>query len=196
MKKERMQELAEMGFNEKWLKEIKEGFVSKAAGKYEIHIYDCEDLDQEPDTGIFVASYFFDNEHDLSIIHHFFEGLFYTMNVVENKEELGRGLIDGAPFEEMEEYEGTVWYWLRGDDLGPDFAKREKERREVYENYNSSLQEDEKFLEDLIERNFNEIFFEYQERKGIQNGDISPMDTLALDDLKEKLKKLIWKICC
>ena len=190
-----MQELAKIGFNENWLKEISENFEPKEKGKYNIHIYDCEDLDQEPDTGVFIASYFFDNERDLSIIHHFFEGLFYTMNVVENKEELGRGIIDGAPFEEMEEYEGKVWCWLRGDELGSDFAKREKERREVYDNYNSSLREDEKFLEYLIERNFNEIFFEYQERKGIQNGDISPMDTLALDDLKEKLKKIIQKVC-
>lgn len=195
MNEKRMQALVEIGFNENWLKEVKENFEPKENGKYEIHIYDCEDLDQEPETGIFIASYFFDDERDLSIIHHFFEGLFYTMNVVETKEELGRGIVDGAPFEEMEEYEGVSWCWLDEDELGPDFEEREKERRDEIEKHNASLRADEEFLDNLIERNFNEIFFEYQTRKGIENGDIPPMAALELDGLKEKLKKLIQKVC-
>ena len=196
MNETKMKELLEKGFDEKWLKNIQENLIPKENGKYEIHIYDCEDLDQEPDTGLFIASYFFDNEYDLTAIHYFFEGFFYVMRVVETQKELGRGIVDGAPFDEMEEYEGKPWEWLDYSSLGSELhEKREKEKEEL-ENLNSSLKEDEKFLEDLIERNFNEIFFEYQERKGIQNGDISPMNTLELDDLKEKLKKLIQEVCC
>lgn len=208
MKNEKIQKLINFGFNKKWLDDIfsiednikyfddiLELFKPKRAGKYNIRIFECDDLDQEPDSGIPVISCFFDDERDMSIIHHFFEGMFYVMNVVRTGEELGRGIVDGAPFDEMEEFEDVSWDWLTADELGPGFSRREKEREEYIEKYNSSLQENENFLENLIERNVNEIFLEYQERKGIKDGDISPMEVLELDELKENLKKLIQKIC-
>lgn len=195
MTNERMQELIDLGFDEKWLKDVKENFKPKTEGKYRIRIFDCEDLDQEPDTGIFVSACLFTNEYDLSVIHHFFEGMFYIMEVVETGEELGRGIIDGAPFDEMEEYEGKSWNLLMGKELGPKFVKREKERGEEIVEYNNRLKEKEEFLSNLVDVRIDEIFLEYQEENGIESGDISPEDALDLDHLKDKLKQLIIKVC-
>ena len=195
MTNEKIQELINLGFNEVWLKDIKENFKLKTEGKYKIRIFDCEELDQEPETGIFISAYFFDDERDLSIIHHFFEGLFYIIEVTETKEGLGRGIIDGAPFEEMEEYEGKPWHWLMGKELGPEFAKREEERNKEIIEYNKGLKEKESFLTKLIDVRVDEIFLEYQEENGIESGDISPEDALDLDHLKNKLKQLILRVC-
>ena len=195
MTNEKMQELISLGFDEKWLKDVKENFKPKTEGKYRIRIFECEELDQEPDTGVFVSTYLFDNEWDLSVIHHFFEGLFYIMEEIETEEELGRGIIDGAPFEEMEEHEGKPWYWLMGKELGPEFAKREEERNKEIIEYNKGLKEKETFLTKLIDVRVDEIFLEYQEENGIESGDISPEDALDLDHLKDKLKQLILRVC-
>ena len=196
MKKERMQELAEMGFNENWLKEISENFEPKENGKYEIHIYNCEDMDQEPDTGVFIASYFFDNEYDLTAIHYFFEGLFYVMRVVETQKELGRGIIDGAPFEEMEEYEGKSWEWLDYSSLGPKLHKKREKEKEDLVNRQNFIKEKEGFLKNLIDEKIEEIFLEYRKEIDAESGDISPMDALRLDEFKNNLLYFVQRVCC
>lgn len=186
MTDEKMQELIEYGFNEEWLKNIKDNFKPEEEGKYQIAIYDCDTLDQEPDTGFFLFAFYFSNERDLSYIHRFFEGMFYTMKVVETDEELGRGIIDGSPFDEMAEHEGTHWHWLMGRDL--DFALAKN-------GGSSDIQENEEFLKNLIDEKVNEIFFEYQTRAGIENGDISPIDALKLDEIQQQLEHLIRSVC-
>lgn len=116
---EKQKDLIKLGFDEAWFEKLNREFKPEEKGKYKIHIFFCEDLDQEPDTGIFIASYFFSDEKGLSNIHRFFEGLFYVMNVVETGEELGRGIIDGAPFDEMAEFEGKPWNWLDYQEVIP-----------------------------------------------------------------------------
>ena len=87
---------------------------------YTIKIYDIEDLSQDPKDGIYIETTCFDNERELSIIHHFFEGCAYVMNITKTKEIIGQGIIDGSPFEEIDEFEGLpygTWQWLRGEEL-------------------------------------------------------------------------------
>ena len=210
MTNEKIKNLIDLGFDEKWLKDILsfgddikffddmlELFKPKTEGKYKIRIFECDDLDQEPDSGISVISCFFDDERDLSIIHHFFEGMFYIMNVVSTDKELGRGIIDGAPFEEIEEFEETSWNWLMGKELGPGFAKREKEREEYIEKYNSSLQEKESFSEmartidravGFISSIFGELIDSDSEFAGGWEDYIEPLMAVS-DKLKARVKK-------
>jgi hypothetical protein len=143
MTNERIQTLINLGFDETWLQDIKDNFKPNAHGKYLIRIYDCEDLDQEIETGIFIGNYYFSNERDLSVIHHFFEGMFYIINTVKDNEELGRGIVDGAPFDEMEEYEGNPWRWLHCEELSDEFKKREEERNQKILELNKKLMERE-----------------------------------------------------
>lgn len=86
-------------------------FKPKATGKYKVEIYDIDDLGMDPEDGVWVDRAFFDNEIDLSVILYFCEGLAYVMTVAETGEELGRGILDFSPFEEMEEFEGIPWHW-------------------------------------------------------------------------------------
>ena len=143
MTNERIQTLINLGFDKTWLQDIKDNFKPNTYGKYLIRIYDCEDLDQEIETGIFISNYYFSNERDLSVIHHFFEGMFYIINTVKDNEELGRGIIDGAPFDEMEEYEGNSWRWLHCEELSDEFKKREEERNQKILELNQKLMERE-----------------------------------------------------
>lgn len=139
MTNERIQTLINLGFDETWLQDIKDNFKPNTNGKYLIRIYDCEDLDQEIETGIFIGNYYFSNERDLSVIHHFFEGMFYIMRETKTNEELGQGIIDGSPFEEMEMYENKPWYWLSNQELGNDFIKRDCQRKQRLLEYNKNL---------------------------------------------------------
>ncbi len=107
----KMQQLERLGFDKRWLVEVKQCFKPKKRGKYEIKIYDIEDLSCEADDGIWIDTTRFNTPLGLSFIHYFFEGNAYVMSVVETGEEIGRGIIDGAPFDEIEEYEGGVWDW-------------------------------------------------------------------------------------
>lgn len=132
-------ELLNLGFDKEWLKDIKENFKPKLNGTYAMYIFDCEDLDQEVETGLFIDKCFFDNDRDLSVIHHFFEGMFYIMKNTKTNEELGQGIIDGSPFEEMEIHEDKPWNWLSNQELGADFVERENQRKKALEAYNSKL---------------------------------------------------------
>lgn len=46
-------------------------------------------------------------------------------------------------------------------------------------------------LKQLIHDKINEIFLEMQEKEGITNGDIEPLDALFLDELEEQLAQVI-----
>ena len=137
----RINELINLGFDKAWLNDIQEGFKSKSNGDYVIEIYDCEELDQDIETGIFIGMYFFDDDRDLSVIHHFFEGMFYIMKVAKTNEKLGKGIVDGSPFYEMEEYdpEGKAWYWWLDKELGDDFVERNRQREQRLLEYNKNL---------------------------------------------------------
>ena len=83
-------------------------------------IYDIEDLDQDPETGIYVDTTCFSTDIDLSVIHHYYEGMAYIMRDKATNEIFGQGIIDGSPFEECEEHEGLewgTWQWHRDDEL-------------------------------------------------------------------------------
>lgn len=132
-------ELITLGYDEAWLQNIQKCYKPKSSGTYVMYIFDCEDLDQEVETGLFIDKRFFDNERDLSVIHHFFEGMFYIMRETKTNEELGQGIIDGSPFEEMEIHEDKPWNWLLNEELGADFVERENQRKKALEEYNSKL---------------------------------------------------------
>ena len=108
--------LEELGFEKKWLDDIKNYWKPKKNGKYEMLITSIDELDMDPRDGIFVEETTFDNDRDLSRIHAFFEGYAYVMTDVQTKEVIGEGIIDGAPFDEMEEWTETEWFWQETED--------------------------------------------------------------------------------
>ena len=108
----KMQQLERLGFNNEWLDEVKLYFKPKKRGKYRIKIYDIEDLSQEADDGIWIDTTCFSTELGLSFVHYFFEGNAYVMCLAETGYEIGRGIIDGAPFDEVEEHENKQWDWI------------------------------------------------------------------------------------
>lgn len=113
----KMQQLARLGFSEEWLDDVKTHFRPKKRGKYRIKIYDIEDLGQEPEDGIWIDTTCFNTELGLSFVHYFFEGNAYVMSLAETGYEIGRGIIDGAPFDEVEEYEHGSWEWIHRDEI-------------------------------------------------------------------------------
>lgn len=120
MNKQTYQKLLQLGWDKKWLDNIHNNFHPKRKGKYEIKIYDIEELDQEPETGIYIDTTSFDNDIDLSVIHHYFEGMAYVMRDKATDKIFGMGIIDGSPFEECDEHEGQpwgTWQWHSNDTL-------------------------------------------------------------------------------
>ncbi len=109
----KMQKLERLGFDKEWLDDVKQHFQPKKRGKYRIKIYDIEDLDQEPDTGIWLDTTCFSTELGLSFVHYFFEGNAYVMYKTETDEEIGRGIIDGCVFDEVDEQ----WEWISRDEI-------------------------------------------------------------------------------
>lgn len=108
--------LEKLGFDPNWLDEVYNYFTPRKHGKYEMVITDIEHLDEDPRDGIFVEKTCFDNAEDLSVIHFFFEGNAYVITATETGEEIGEGIIDGAPFEECSYYETgdynhPDWQW-------------------------------------------------------------------------------------
>lgn len=124
MRKQTMEKLIKLGWDKDWLQDIRENFNPKKKGKYEMKIFDIEDLSDEPDSGIYIDTACFDDQVELSIIHHFYEGMAYVMTIKATGEEIGRGIIDGAPFEEVEEIEGEPWQWFGSDFLGPKYKEQ------------------------------------------------------------------------
>ena len=110
-------QLQKLGYDQEWLDEVKMRFKPRKRGKYEIKIYDIEDLSMEPDDGIWIDTTCFNTSLGLSFVHYFFEGNAYIMKDVETDEEIGRGIIDDAPFEELEEYSGETWEWVHRSEI-------------------------------------------------------------------------------
>lgn len=110
-------QLQKLGYDQEWLDEVKMRFKPRKRGKYEIKIYDIEDLSMEPDDGIWIDTTCFNTSLGLSFVHYFFEGNAYIMKCVETDEEIGRGIIDDAPFEELEEYSGETWEWIHRSEI-------------------------------------------------------------------------------
>ena len=108
----KMQQLEKLGFDKEWLDDVKKYFRPKKRGKYRIKIYDIEDLGMEPEDGIWIDTTCFSSALGLSFVHYFFEGNAYVMSLAETGYEIGRGIIDGAPFDEVEEYENEPWEWV------------------------------------------------------------------------------------
>ena len=113
-----VEKLIELGWEKDWLEDVNSTFFPKKIGKYEMKIYDIEDLSDEPEDGTYVDTACIDDERDLSVIHHFYEGFAYVMTIKSTGKEIGRGIIDGAPFDEIGEEEGATWYWIGPEDLG------------------------------------------------------------------------------
>ena len=111
----KMQKLEKLGWDQDWLDDIKKNFHPKKAGKYQIKIYSIDDLGDEPEEGILLDSTCFSTDLELSVVHHFFEGQAYVMTIAATGYEIGRGIIDGAPFDEVSEHAGEKWWW-RGDE--------------------------------------------------------------------------------
>lgn len=103
--------LEELGFEKKWLDDIKKYWSPKTNGKYEMIITDIEDLSMDPRDGIFIERTTFSNDRELSEIHAFFEGNAYVMTDVKTGEIIGEGIIDGAPFDEMSDWTEEDWFW-------------------------------------------------------------------------------------
>ena len=125
-----MQQLKKLGWDEEWLLNIKENFHPKKQGKYEIKIYSLDDLDQDPEDGIWIDTTCFDTDLELSIVLFFFEGLGYVMKDVQKDEVIGQGILDQSPFEECDDHEGKpwgTWNWYSADELGPWFKKQREE---------------------------------------------------------------------
>lgn len=128
MNKTNMENLLVLGFDKDWLEMVSSKFEPNEKGRFEIKIFDIEDLSEEPESGVFVTETNFNTERELSIIHFFFEGLAYVLTDSETGEEIGRGIIDGAPFDEIEDAIGERWGWLNAKELGSwYYEQRQKE---------------------------------------------------------------------
>lgn len=53
---------------------------------------------------------------------------------------------------------------------------------------------DRKELFDLIDEKINDIFLEYQKANDIASGDISPLQSLDLEEIEDKLTDLIMSV--
>lgn len=53
---------------------------------------------------------------------------------------------------------------------------------------------DRETLYNLVESKIDDIFLEYQNANGIKSGDISPMQSLRLDNLQNQLTDLIMEV--
>lgn len=107
------QKLLNLGFDQQWLERVKNNFHPRRKGKYEMYIGDIEHLDDDIEhNSIHIETTCFDTQEELSVIHYYFEGAAYIIRYHDTKEHISMGIIDGAPFEEIEEIEGTEWFWL------------------------------------------------------------------------------------
>ena len=115
MKSKTIRKLEKAGFDKEWLFDVQTYWIPKPSGKYKMTITDIDCLCMEPEDGIFIEETYFDNYYELSIIHNFFEGNAYVMIDTTTGKEVGRGIIDGAPFKECEEWEnnGLRWDWIQ-----------------------------------------------------------------------------------
>ena len=103
-------QLQKLGFDQEWLDEVKMRFKPKKRGKYEIKIYDIEDLSDDPATGIWLDTTCFNTALGLAFVHYFFEGNAFVLKLVETNEVIGKGIIDDGMFdilfeEEFEDYQ-------------------------------------------------------------------------------------------
>lgn len=121
----KMQKLEKLGFDQEWLDDVKFNFKPKKQGKYEIKIYHMDQIDEEPDTGIWIDTTRFSTDLELSIVHYFFEGLGYVMTLAETGEEIGRGILDESPFEEVDEE------WELKIDEAKEFIENQKALRDA-----------------------------------------------------------------
>lgn len=126
----KMQKLQDLGWEEDWLLHVKSNFHPKKRGKYQIKIYSIDDLNDRPEDGIWIDTTCFSDDIGLSIVHYFFEGQAYVLTLTETGEEIGRGIIDGAPFDEVEPYESEHWTWHLPEQLSEDFARQRAEELE------------------------------------------------------------------
>ena len=132
----KMQKLQDLGWDEEWLLNVKSNFHPKKRGKYQIKIYTIDDLNDRPEDGIWIDTTCFSDDVGLSIVHYFFEGQAYVLTLTETGEEIGRGIIDGAPFDEVELYETEHWTWLQPEQLSEEFARqRAEESRRLAEGH-------------------------------------------------------------
>ena len=104
-----MKKLEKLGFDSDWLFIVKNDWRPKKTGRFEMLITNVENLDEDPTDGIFIERTRFDNAHDLSVIHHFFEGNAYVITEVESGRIIDSGIIDYSAFEYMEEETGEEW---------------------------------------------------------------------------------------
>ena len=115
-----MRKLIKLDFVESWLREVKRNWKPKKIGKYEMLITYIAAIDDDPEKGIIIDRTRFDDDKELSVIHHFFEGLGYILTITETGEQIGQGIIDGSPFDECEAFESDIpwkWYTYTLDDI-------------------------------------------------------------------------------
>ena len=117
MNKKTIEKLMKLGWDEDWVQNVAQNFNPKRKGKYKIEIFDIEEIDQDPESGLWIETAYFDNEAELSLIHYFFEGFGYIMTVSKTGERIGRGIIDGSPFDEAGEYESINWRWYDNSEI-------------------------------------------------------------------------------
>ena len=103
-------QLQKLGYDQEWLDEVKMRFKPRKLGKYEIKIYDIEDLSMEPADGIWLDTTCFNTALGLAFVHYFFEGNAFVLKLVETNEVIGEGIIDDGMFdilfeEEFEDYQ-------------------------------------------------------------------------------------------
>jgi hypothetical protein len=97
-----------------WLYNTKVNFHPKRKGKYKMRISDCADVSNDPEQGLYLDTACFSNQEDLSVIHHYYEGCAYELFYAETNQRISTGIIDGSPFDEVDEPD---WEWLNDNEL-------------------------------------------------------------------------------
>ena len=98
-----LEKLKKAGWDEGVLNYIRDNFAPRKTGKYKMKIFTLDGEHLRPEDGILIDTASFDDAKELSLIHHFYEGNAYILTVAETDKELGRGVLNGAPFTQVEE---------------------------------------------------------------------------------------------
>ena len=121
-----LEKLERLGWNSETLHYIRDNFAPKKSGKYKIQIYTLNHPEQRPEDGILIETAFFDGEQELSLIHHFYQGNGYVLSFSKTGEKISGGVLNGAPFEEVEE---IGWRWLSEEEMKMRKPRRSKPKK-------------------------------------------------------------------
>ena len=112
-----MRKLEKIGFDKDWLTVIKNEWKPKKRGAYDMLITDIKDLSDDPLYGERIERTKFDNDYDLSLILHYFEGNAYVIADCESNKIISKGIVDYSIFDIMHDWTQENWDMYSEEEL-------------------------------------------------------------------------------